>query len=107
MKKILIIRTDNSKQELTYEKLDFVAELGNHKPIDITDAITLWVRNDKVSENYNLVANRIHNEYRGINDDFLYGDVIFTGKATLSEIAGLDENAEKLILGYLPTKETN
>ena len=107
MKKILIIRTDNSKQELTFEKLDFVAELSNHNPIDITESITLWIRADKEDGTYNDVANRIHNEYRGINDDFLYGDVIFTGKATLSEIAGLDENAEKLILGYLPKKETN
>ena len=107
MKKILIIRTDNSKQELTFEKLDFVTELGSHKPIDITNSITLWVRTDKEDGTYNDVANRIHDEYRGVNDDFLYGDVIFTGRATTTEIAGLDENAEKLILGYLPKKETN
>ncbi len=103
---MLIVRADGSNQELTFEKLDFITALGNHKPNDITNSITLWVRTDKGEETYNLVANRIYNEYRGINDDFIYGDVIFTGKATLSEIAGLDDDAENLILSY-QNKENN
>jgi antirestriction protein len=105
--KILIARIDNSIEEHTLTDAEFVAKLaGAVEQHDINDSLTMWTYSTSGFAGYNEVANKIYNDYRGVNDDFFYGDVVFTGKSTLNRVYPIDIDAENLIRSY-QNKESN
>jgi ABC-type cobalt transport system substrate-binding protein len=101
MKNLLIVRPDNSieKQELSH--VDLSIKLASHtNQYDITDSLTMWVFTDDENAGYNPLANEIYTSHRGEIDSFFYGEVVFTGKSTFSEVFGLDADTESLVMNY-------
>jgi len=101
MNKLLIVRADNSIESQSLSYADFTDKLSSSvAQYDITDTLTMWVTTNDESAGYNSVANSAYADYRGMNDSFFYGEVIFTGKSTLSGVYGLDADAEALVMNY-------
>ena len=86
MNKLLIVRTDNSTATLEMSDAELVGYLANTAgEHDITENLTMWLLESTDDAPINLFA----------------GDVVFTGKSTLSKVFTLDTDAEHLVMEYV------
>ena len=107
MNKLLIAKTDNSIEEQMLTDTEFANKLAESvSQHDITGSLTMWTYSNDALAGYNAVANRIYDDYRGMNDEFFYGDAVFTGKSTLNRVYPIDVDAANLVRSYL-SKESN
>jgi hypothetical protein len=107
MKKIIIVRADNSIEEKRLRGSEIATKLADSiAQHDINENLTMWVFTDSEDAGYNSIANEVYADNRGMNESFFYGEVVFTGKATLSEVFELDDEGANLIHTY-SKKESN
>jgi hypothetical protein len=108
MNKIIIIRPDNSVEEQNLTDLEFVAKLSNAvAQHDITNSLTLWTYTKDENAGINAIASRIYDDYRGMNEDFFYGEVVFTGKSTLNRVYPISDEDSVLFSSYLSGGSNN
>ena len=109
MKKLLIVKTDNSIVEQNLSDTDFLNTLANSVAEHTINAnLTMWVyKSEDFNSDYNNIANDIYNDYRGMNELFFYGDVVFTGRSTDSGVDGINAEEEELVRSYLRQENTN
>lgn len=102
MNKLLIVRTDNSTATLEMSDAELIGYLANTAgEHDITENLTMWLLESNDNAPINAVANSIYDNHRGLNDSLFAGDVVFTGKSTLSKVFTLDTEAEQLVMEYV------
>lgn len=106
MNKLLIVRTDNSTATLEMSDVELIGYLANTAgEHDIAENLTMWLLETDADAPINAVANSIYENHRGFNDSLFAGDVVFTGKSTISKVFGLDTEAEQLVMEYVKKEQ--